>query len=451
MELLKDPLQLDETESYDDLLWADWETEALWEFIEKIPNKSLLGVVWPYWVGKSSALKQIANSMESWNSKSKWLYFEAWKYPDRKELWEMLIIELTSQLIGWCIDSKGLKIKKTLKELIKNIFSSSLNTVASPDKIATAIATNWISVALDIAKVISQSDYATRLFQYEELLNNVLNEFSRLYQHTQLYLVLEDIDRAGESGIHFLETLAYFLRNSSSKCSLKVIVPISEESLRNERPAFEKALSHQYTFNPSIRDISKFFSSVLSKEIQLEAPWAAKFLSSFFMQINKDLTPKFTIRNMKQFLRNAATLNEKYSSQESRLSIWFIILEVSLNLSHQSNSQTVTFSRNVENMSIGYDLIHGNANTWDPRNPIHIALLVLNCHSFKSWDVNVFTDSRIINELRNGLFHVNFVPDNQGEHFEDYASFPGHELEDLLTNPFSQMRELSIPLRYFRR
>lgn len=63
---------------------------------------------------------------------------------------------------------------------------------------------------------------AKRTFEIQKIL---LEQFSNIPEK-KLFIIIEDIDRSGDSGIYFLETLSHFLKNEKIDKKIICIIPI---------------------------------------------------------------------------------------------------------------------------------------------------------------------------------------------------------------------------------
>ena len=59
--------------------------------LDSLSGRSIIALVGPFGSGKSTMLHQI---MTSRLEKEFWFEFDAWKYPDRKDLWEGFVLDL---------------------------------------------------------------------------------------------------------------------------------------------------------------------------------------------------------------------------------------------------------------------------------------------------------------------------------------------------------------------
>lgn len=86
---------------------------------------------------------------------------------------------------------------------------------------------------------------AKRTFQIQKILNDLLDNIDE----ENIYIVIEDIDRSGDSGIYFLETLNHFFKNNfKSEKKVRIIVPISDKKYEESRSAYLKCLDITHNF-----------------------------------------------------------------------------------------------------------------------------------------------------------------------------------------------------------
>ena len=85
---IKNDNLLAEDHHIDDLFDLESEKIKISGKLESINRSSVLGYIGKYGSGKSTLLYQI------FKDKDNFIEFDAWKYPDRKELWKYFVLEI---------------------------------------------------------------------------------------------------------------------------------------------------------------------------------------------------------------------------------------------------------------------------------------------------------------------------------------------------------------------
>lgn len=200
-------------------------------------QSKIIAYVGRFGSGKSATLKRVESLYEQSRAKKKprWLTFEAWRYVDRAKLWDGFVLELSDALggrkgrdqaadkidglagIGRYIHRHPLQIFAYVTSvwLIVSIAvwlalyghgdATSL-LIKAILKYATPI---WLG-ALALAGVTTffrkKSAPLTRVEELEGLLSEALCKLKQ-----PMIIVAEDVDRAGDEGVVFLETVRHFL------------------------------------------------------------------------------------------------------------------------------------------------------------------------------------------------------------------------------------------------
>jgi hypothetical protein len=289
-----------------DLLREDYQVDDLLDFSEtilkfetflsNIKGNSLVGVIGDYGTGKSTMLYQL----EKQNPDS-WVVFDAWAFPNRKDLWEGFVLDFAKKFDAKNFDKARKRIDGTTAEDAKSL----TNVIAEGANLffpGAAVLKNFSS--------LFKSSPARRVFEFREMLNVLIKK-----QKTDLFIVLEDADRAGQEGMVFLETIKQFIfKELASYTEHKVtfIVPIGR--VNYEDPSFEasycKTIDYSFYFEPEI-NFDKFSEEIFSAQEQETNPyWKENLgqLCNFFISSGK------TIRDLKAVLRMA---NHSYIRQSS--------------------------------------------------------------------------------------------------------------------------------------
>jgi len=192
-------------------------SDAINKFSQKldtIKRPAIIGLVGKFGSGKSTMLHQVRKKREK---DEVWIEFDAWKYPDRKDLWEGFVLEFA--------EGVGDKEKRR-KRLVEH---------RSPTVQAEAIQT---------------------------LLNELIDS-----QGKGICIVVEDIDRSGDAGICFLETLKHNLKWLSASKAVRVIVPIGDILYKANVETYIKCLDYVDVFRPRTTKMEAFVDRVIDKKL----------------------------------------------------------------------------------------------------------------------------------------------------------------------------------------
>ncbi len=410
---IKDSTLLEEDHRVEDLLDFSANINDLTEQLVRITKNSMVGLIGPYGCGKSTLLYQIhgdgkynkdiakdknSGKEESVNDKynadagerpgnlaqvrdAMWFTFDAWKYPERKDLWDGFVIDIAMQM------SDG-----ALTEVKKEIEGTQNNADAADLK-ATAAVTGWIPIFGGLIEGMNEilieglaSSPVKRVYEFHDLLKKM---FSRIDKN--IYIVVEDIDRSGDQGIFFLETLRHFIKNIDSKHKIIVIVPMGEEVFRKQgnnmaRDSYLKVLDYQVKFNPQDIKFDKFIENVLdidefvkprigeisSQEEKDSYPTVfSKFIEHFLSRkILED--ERGSIRDIKHLIRTA---DKKYSimktSGADKVEPMLILLFTATEYFHSKNGEAEKYCFQIApplpyllKITHGYDNNFMYSNYW---------------------------------------------------------------------------------------
>lgn len=280
---------LEEYHRATDLLDLSKDVEKFENTLTKIKESCVVWLIWKLWSGKTTFLNQFIEKTQD-----PVLQFEGRKYPWRKDLWENFVLEVAEQL--WQkpqylkkIDWKQNDDKKTLIEMITNL----------PWKWKDYIP--WVTSMEIWVQHLLETTSATRTFQFQELLTELLESI----ESDTIYIAIEDVDRAGEEWLFFLETLSYYIKEVLDDKKIIVISLIGEENfnIEEKKLSFQKCLDLE--FNHSIKEPSfeKFVNELFIDEIinDSDRKWQ---IVSFFEWLFKEIDGT-TMRIIKRRLRKA--------------------------------------------------------------------------------------------------------------------------------------------------
>lgn len=263
-------------------------------YLENIKSNTIVELVGDYGTGKSTALFQLENEKKE---DEFWINFDAWKYPDKSQLWEGFILDVAAKL-------------NSRDEVLALIAGQNKNVKAATGaaKVIGAVVPG-VSLISDLLDVFEKAP-ATRIFQLQDILEKLLNKPNK-----KLRIVIEDIDRSGDAGVFFLETLNQFLDSTKVDKGIIVIVPVSTERHYENSDSYSKAVHYVYHFAPTVKSVTKFINAVFLDSLfegeYLSAPGTGKCtgeirkkqLESFLLFLLN--YQGFNIRTLKRVLRNA--------------------------------------------------------------------------------------------------------------------------------------------------
>lgn len=299
----------------------EFETNRLKSEIEQIEDSSIVAVVGAYGTGKSTTLYNI--SLEDTHKNHRWFQFDAWRYPERKGLWDGLIIELAKEIgvehkAARKIDGNKSIIGKwggIVGELFSQ-FGESLPKVEVDKITLDPTISEGAAKVSDRASSIFGRSPAKRAYELERILADVLLSV----KEDIIYIVAEDVDRSGSDGIHFLETLNYFIKNNEqlmqSGKKIVVIAPISDKAYSDseKRESLYKCVDIFIEYKPLIKNSSSFLKNIFTDEAlrSISGNQDSKQLENIEGFINTLLETdhyQLTIRKLKLIFRHT---NQKY-------------------------------------------------------------------------------------------------------------------------------------------
>ncbi len=240
---------LEETSETEDLLDFSSDIERFEKKLNTIHSSATIGLIGPYGSGKSTMLHQL--SLKHKDS-HKWIKFDAWKYPDRKNLWEGFVLDFARQIDPKTFD----EIRKKIDGEQNNDKKTLISTIASIP---------LLNVVKNLEHFWSTSP-ARRVFEIQDILTELLDNIKST---KKIIVVIEDIDRSGDAGVFFLETLKQFIDTYERENQLLAIVPISDDSFQKNNISYQKCLAYIEFFVPGKPDFDKFVQKIFKSNEEL--------------------------------------------------------------------------------------------------------------------------------------------------------------------------------------
>lgn len=276
---IKNQELLEEKVSDTDYLDFSGSIETLSEKLSVTDKSAVIGVIGAFGVGKSTLISKVKDLRAKQGEE--WIHFDAWQFPERKELWEGLILETA-------------KNQDKLKPILKNISGEEKEDVKA--LVNTIGDIPGLSVVKNLNHFIKTSP-ATRVFQLQDIFTDLINQINR----EKVVFVLEDVDRSGEAGLFFLETFRQFLNKTELKKKIVVIVAISNESYFNSLDTYLKCLDYVEFFHKKIDSkLESFIADVFESKETSDKEILTDFFNYIFSKYDD-----FNMRKLKLILRQA--------------------------------------------------------------------------------------------------------------------------------------------------
>ena len=128
-----------------------------------------------------------------------------------------------------------------------------------------------------------------------------------------IVIILDDVDRAGESGLFFIETVSLFFKENFPSKNIKVLVPISNKSYDSNIDIYSKCFDYTFNFIPTYNSINTFLENITgdgangkiwkncTATICVPETYVKNHLENFFTEI---MVKWFTPRDIRMILRN---------------------------------------------------------------------------------------------------------------------------------------------------
>lgn len=279
---IKNQRILEEDYRVDDLLNLSEAIESFSIQVDSYDTQVILGFVGGFGKGKSTFLYNVKSKRAGSHPKEKWIDFDAWQFPERRDLWEGFILGFAKQL------GKFQEVKKVVDGETSSIWFKILKNI---HEIPALSAIKFFTSFLKDSPI-------KRVFQLQELLKQIINKSD----FQTFVVVIEDIDRSGDAGVYFLETLKHFLKQEPDlKKKIVTIVPIGSEKFEQNKNSYSKCLDYIEFFENYHIKLDVFIKEVMENDYlnQVDKEIITLFLE--YLINNQGLT----IRDIKMILRNA--------------------------------------------------------------------------------------------------------------------------------------------------
>lgn len=352
MSIIRDQLYISEDYRINEGL-IEFESASLKDDLNKVRQSAVVAIVGDYGSGKSTALYNIQQG----DTTSKWLQFDAWRYPERKGLWDGLVIEIAKQLGQDKKTTRKIDGNKSLFGKWGGIFNETFSQFGEflpknevgKIEIDPAIAEKATKITQKAQDVFGRSP-VKRVYELERILADILVSI----KEERVHLVVEDVDRSGADGLNFLETLSFFVKHNEqikrSGKTIVVIAPIATKNYEESKDSYYKCVDIAFSFAPKVKSATEFLKQVLTDEAL--GGTARPFLDNlnmFVIGLLESTKYGINVRKLKAILRQSAikyeTLNDAYENVDWRAVLAFEAMKYATDDSI-ATSQTV-FQRRV--------------------------------------------------------------------------------------------------------
>ncbi len=244
---IKSPKLLLETYKQDQLVGYEEEKKRLTRILNRASNRFVC-LIGKAGIGKSTLLYNIASQLTD----TKTIYFHAWKYSSHIGLWEGFLWELLKGTRELSSDQVARQFLGMSTKLRSRLVDSS--ELLGPFK--------------GIAQAIIK-EYGTPLTYLSQLEAFFLGLLSSLEEGAYL-IIIEDIDRVGDAGIQFLQTLrAYQQEYSELFKNITVVFTFTDLAFRKYHLELEKLIDILFHISAD-EVIIKFLEQVFDYESLIE-------------------------------------------------------------------------------------------------------------------------------------------------------------------------------------
>lgn len=330
MSIIRDQLYVSEDYRVNEGL-IEFESDTLKSNLEKVQGSAVVAVVGDYGSGKSTALYNIQKD----DTSARWLQFDAWRYPERKGLWDGLVIEVAKQLGQGKKAARKIDGNKSLfgkwGGIVGEIFSQFGEALPAVEvkkiEVDSAVASKVAGVTGKAQEIFGKSP-VKRVYELERIFADILISI----KENTICLVVEDVDRSGSDGLNFLETLNFFIKNNEqvkeSGKKIIVIAPIATKNYEESKDSYYKCVDIAFHFVPTVKSAENFLKQILT-DTALGGhghPYLDN-LNTFVAGLFENSSYKMNIRKLKTIFRQAAIryeiMTEKYENVDWRAVLVF--------------------------------------------------------------------------------------------------------------------------------
>lgn len=243
-----------ETSKCNDLLNRDQSINDFSEKINKIKWSAIFGFIGNFGIGKSTLINNVKKLRTANEENEKRIEFDAWKYPDRQNLWEWFVLDFAKQVDEKTFDRAKKEIDgeqyKDKETLMKTIWSALWALLP------------WWNIVSNLSHFFKSSP-ARRVFEIQDIFAKLIENITE----QKIIIIIEDIDRSWDAGIYFLETLKQFIANNNFWKEILIIVPMGTSEYYDNIDSYLKPIDYFDFFQPSKPKLDKFIRDVFIEDI----------------------------------------------------------------------------------------------------------------------------------------------------------------------------------------
>jgi hypothetical protein len=292
---IKDERLLDEKVSEKDYLDFSSSITTLSEKLSSTDGNLMIGIIGSFGIGKSTLISKTKTLRTDKNEE--WIHFDAWQFPDRKELWDGLVLETAKHL------SRLEEVRRKMDGQSNKDKRLAVSTTGSVIDVASSALSGIPLLLKPLFGLIKNLEYfadkspARRVFEIQDIFASLINNIKK----EKVVFILEDVDRSGEAGLFFLETFRQFLSKMELNKKVIVLVAISNTSYYKNIDSYLKCLDYVEFFNKKDGvNLANFVSEVFESDVQYEPEVLIDFINYFYTK-----HPDMNMRKIKLILRQA--------------------------------------------------------------------------------------------------------------------------------------------------
>ena len=246
--------------------------------------------------------------------------FDVWEVPGRKYLWDAFVLEFAKN------------IRPDFYKKIKGGIDGESEGVKEKILKGTSVRAKFRFLSAEVnLKEFFQKTPAKRVSEYQLIFKEILEKVTE----DTIYITLEDIDRSGEEGLYFIETLQKFIDSYSEKLKKQfiVLVPLlsTEYTKEDKQYRFEKVFEHILYFDELKKDNSALMRNVLSDILVKDYDQKMIGIDNYQDGIAKIVwaLQGVPIRDLKHYIRKADSIcREYYADKGQNLIFSFVVFLV---------------------------------------------------------------------------------------------------------------------------